>query len=138
MESSGRKSHLPPTAGVVKLGRSNLQRVADGSIGVIDLRKWQEKPRFGENLIEFYEILPNLVEISSDSLRFGQIQSKSHRIYMKYRRNLGFFFEIWKISSESRYLSVSSDFSGFGGGKPKLTRRSQFLVVKINCIRLTF
>ena len=66
MELGGRKSHLPPTTGVVKLGRLNLQRVADGLIGVIDLRKWQEKPRSGENLIEFYEISPNLVEISSD------------------------------------------------------------------------
>ena len=78
MESSGRKSHPSPIAGVIGLGRSNLQWVADGSVGVIDLRKWREKPRSSENLIRFYEISPYLVEISSDLMRFGQIRSKSH------------------------------------------------------------
>ena len=78
MESSGRKSHPSPIAKVIRLGGSNLQRMADGSIGVIDLRKWREKPRSRENLIGFYEILPDLVEISPDSMRFGQIRSKSH------------------------------------------------------------
>ena len=39
MESGGRKSHLLPTVEVDELGGSNLQRVADRLVSIIDLRK---------------------------------------------------------------------------------------------------
>ena len=72
-------------------------------------------------------------------MRFRQIRSKSHRIEVKYRRNLGFFTKIQKTFArilkflpKSMYLLVSSGFLSFKGGKLKLklTRQSRFLVVK--------
>ena len=99
MESDGQKSHLLSTDRLVRSGGSKLQRVADDSIGVIVLRKRWEKPRSGENLIGFYEISLDLVEISSDSMRFHQIRSKSHQIYLISSQNLGFFTGIWKFFS---------------------------------------
>ena len=150
-------SKISPDAdlGVDRSGRSSLQRVANRLVSVIDLRKqlkngkettrkqW-EKPKSSENLIRIYEISPNLAKISPDSMRFRQIWSKSYQIYWKYCWNLGFFTEIWKIftgiwvfspksrnfSSKSGFLSNDSSFSSFGGGKPKLTHQSQFLVEK--------
>ena len=107
-ELGGAKSHLPPTVGVDRSGGSSLQRVTDGLVSVIDLRKqlkngkettrkqW-EKPKSSENLIRIYEISPNPAKISPDSMRFRQIWSKSYQIYWKYCWNLGFFTEIWKI-----------------------------------------
>ena len=56
-----------------------------------------------------------MAEISPDLVRFCQIQSKSHQIYLKYCQNLGFFTEIWKIFAKSGFLSDGSGFLGFGG-----------------------
>lgn len=58
------------TARVIGLDGSNHQQVADELVGVTDLRRRQEKLISGENLIGFYEISPDSVKISSDSMRF--------------------------------------------------------------------
>ena len=42
-------------------------------------------------------ILPDSAEISPNSMRFRQIRSKSHQIYLNYCRNLDFLVENWKI-----------------------------------------
>ena len=88
----------------------------------------EKNPDAAKNLIGIYEILLDAAEISPDLVRFCQIQSKSHQIYLKYCQNLGFFAEIWKIFAKSGFLSDGSGF--LGGGKPKLTCWGRFLVEK--------
>lgn len=68
MKSGGAKSHPPPTAREDRSSGSDLQWVADGLVGIIDLRKWREN---GEKN-------PNPIKMSSKSMRFPQIWQKSH------------------------------------------------------------
>ena len=65
--------------GVIGLGGSKHQRVVGGSFGFGTARN-DGKNTNSANLIEFYEILPDLAKISLDSMRFCKIRSKSHRI----------------------------------------------------------
>ena len=86
-------------------------------------RKRRGNSRSSESLIGIYEISLDLAVISSDLMRFHQIWSKSHLIYVKYRMNLGFLAKIWvffvgfwNFSHRNLGFSlVGSGFSGFGG-----------------------
>ena len=152
MESSGKKSHPSPTVGVEGSSGSDLQRVADESVNVIDLKKqWETVRKLREN----NEKNSDPVKISSESMRFARSNRnliefdeisldpvKTHRIYLKYRRNFGFFLLrtgkfLPKPRNFRRNLGFPLDGSGFpsfeGGGKLKPTHRSQFLVEKTCC-----
>lgn len=58
--SGGAVTNPPSTDRLVGLGRSDLQRVVDRSVGVIIMRKWQENS----------EIPLNSTKISLNSMRF--------------------------------------------------------------------
>ena len=58
--SGGAVTNPPSIDRLVGLGRSDLQRVVDRSVGVIIMRKWQENS----------EIPPNSMKISLNSMRF--------------------------------------------------------------------
>ena len=130
-------------AGVIGSDGSNHQQVAGRSVGVIDLRRQRENGektlirrintdssdsfpdsgeislRSGKNLTKFDEISPDPVKISLDLREISPESRFLRRILENYRRILA---GIWKLSPESGNLSVGSGFSGFRGGKPKLTR----------------
>ena len=83
-------------------------------------RKRWENSRSGENLIGIYEISPNSTIISLDLMRFCQIRSKSHQIYVKYCLNMGFLVEIWVFFAKfwnftRRDLGFSPKFGFFTG-----------------------
>ena len=91
--------------------------------------------RSGENLTGFDEISQDPVKISLDLREMSpesgflrRILENSCWILENSCRDLEILAGIWKFWPESGNLSVSS---GFRGGKPKLTRRNRFLVVKI-------
>ena len=56
----GAVTNPPLTDRLVGLGRLDLQRMVDRSVGVIIMRKWRENS----------EISPNSTKISSNSMRF--------------------------------------------------------------------
>ena len=76
-----------------------------------------------KNLIGIYEISLDPAVISSDLMRFRQIQSKSSQTYVKYHLNLGFLAEIWVFfhlileffSPEYGFFSGRFRFFGFWG-----------------------
>ena len=90
-------------AGVIRSSGLEHQQVAGVSVGFGTARKWWKKHGSDKNLTEFYEISPNPVKISLDSMRFRKIWSKSHWIrwdFAKSSQNLtrskGNSAEIWK------------------------------------------
>ena len=85
------------SAGVIGLDGSDHQRVAGGSVGVIDLRTRRENgekdtdpaenpdsddsfPDSGDILLRSSEISPDPAKITLDLMRYSQIRLKSHRI----------------------------------------------------------
>ena len=133
-------------ARVIGSDGSDHQQVAGESVEVIDLRRQRENGektqirrinadfddsfpdsgeisfRSGKNLTGFDEISPDPVKISLDLREISPKSGFLRRILKNYRRILEILAGIWKFLLESGNLSVGSGFSGFRGGKPKLTR----------------